>query len=66
VRKQAAKWIVGPGKYVVGFGILAAVIYKYWEPNAEKGSPGLRDLLQGAIAWEWLLACLLLSSSHSR
>ena len=60
MKKQAVKWIVGIGKYVVGFGILAAVIYKYWEPNADKGSPGLRDLLQGPIAWEWLLACLLL------
>jgi len=44
-------WVVVIGKYVVGFGILAAVIYNYWEPNAEKGSPGLRDLLQGPIAW---------------
>jgi uncharacterized membrane protein YbhN (UPF0104 family) len=60
VKKQAAKWIVEIGKYVVGFGILAAVIYGYWKPNAEKGSPGLRDILQGPIAWEWLLACLLL------
>ena len=60
MKKQAVKWIVGIGKYVIGFGILAAVIYKYWEPNAEKGSPGLRDLLQGPIAWEWLLACLIL------
>jgi len=60
VNKQAVKWIVGIGKYVVGFGILAAVIYKYWEPHAEKSSPGLRDLLQGPIAWEWLLVCLLL------
>lgn len=60
MKKQAVKWVVGIGKYVVGFGILAAVIYNYWEPNAEKGSPGLRDLLQGPIAWEWLLACLIL------
>ena len=60
MKKQAVKWVVGIGKYVVGFGILAALIYKYWEPNAEKSSPGLRDLLQGPIAWEWLLACLLL------
>ena len=54
------RWIVRVGKYVAGFGILAAVIYKYWEPDAETSSPGLRDLLQGPIAWEWLLACLLL------
>jgi len=60
VRKQAVRWIVRVGKYVAGFGILAAVIYKYWEPDAETSSPGLRDLLQGPIAWEWLLACLLL------
>lgn len=60
MKKQAVKWIVGVGKYVAGFGILAAVIYKYWEPDAETSSPGLRDLLQGPIAWEWLLACLLL------
>lgn len=60
MKKQTAKWVVGIGKYVVGFGILAAVIYKYWEPSSEKASPGLRDLLQGPIAWEWLLACILL------
>ena len=60
MKKQAVRWVVGTGKYVVGFGLLAVVIYKYWEPDAEKGSPGLRDLLQGPIAWEWLLACLLL------
>jgi glycosyltransferase 2 family protein len=60
VKKQATKWVVGIGKYVIGFGLLAAVIYNYWEPHAERGSPGLRDLLRGPIAWEWLLACLLL------
>jgi uncharacterized membrane protein YbhN (UPF0104 family) len=60
VKKQAVKWVFAIGKYVVGFGLLAAVIYHYWEPDAEKGSPGLRDLLQGPIAWEWLLMCLLL------
>lgn len=60
MNKQVTKWLVEIGKYVVGFGILAAVIYKYWEPDAEKGSPGLRDLLQGPIAWAWLLACVLL------
>jgi uncharacterized membrane protein YbhN (UPF0104 family) len=60
VNKQAVRWFVGVGKYFAGFGILAAVIYKYWEPDAEKNSPGLRDLLQGPIAWEWLLACMLL------
>jgi uncharacterized membrane protein YbhN (UPF0104 family) len=54
------RWVAGIGKYVVGFGILGAVIYKYWEPSAEKGSPGLGDLLRGPIAWEWLLACFLL------
>ena len=60
MKRRAVNWIVGIGKYVVGFGVLSAVIYTYWEPDAEKGSPGLRDLLQGPIAWEWLLACLLL------
>lgn len=60
MNRQAVKWIVGIGKYLVGFGILGAVIYKYWEADAEKGSPGLRDLLQGPIAWEWLVMCLLL------
>ena len=60
MEKQAAKWVVGIGKYVVGFAILAAVIHGYWEPNAEKASPGLRDLLRGPIAWQSLLACLLL------
>ncbi len=60
VKTQALNRVVGIGKYVVGFGLLAAVTYNYWEPDAEKNSPGLRDLLQGPIAWEWLLACLLL------
>jgi hypothetical protein len=55
-----AKWVLGIGKYVVGFGILAAVIYRYWQPDAGEGSPGLRELLRGPIAWHWLLACLLL------
>lgn len=54
------KWLAGIGKYAIGFGILAGIVYAYWEPNAEKGSPGLRDVLQGPIAWEWLVACLLM------
>lgn len=58
--KQALKRLAAIGKYVAGFGILAAVIYKYWEPDVEKGSPGLRDLVQGPVAWELLLICLLL------
>jgi len=53
-------WVWGISKYVIGFGILAVVIHKYWEPNAESGSPGLRNLLEGPIAWKWLLTCLLI------
>jgi uncharacterized membrane protein YbhN (UPF0104 family) len=53
-------WVVGVGKYLVGFGILAAVMYRYWEPDLERGMPGVRDLLRGPIEWQWLLACWLL------
>lgn len=60
MRKHAVRWFVGVGKYVVGFGILAAVVYRYWEVDAQNNSPGVRELLQGPIAWEWLSMCVLL------
>jgi uncharacterized protein (TIRG00374 family) len=60
MRKRAARWFVELGKYVLGFGILAAVIYRYWEANAHDNSPGVRELLQRPVAWEWLLMCLVL------
>ena len=60
MKKKAAESVVALGKYLVGFAILAAVMYRYWEPDIQRGIPGLRDLLRGPIEWKWLLACWLL------
>src|SRR5262245_58071616 len=58
VKKHAEKWRKGLGKYVIGFGLLAYVIYKYWEPD--NGGPGLKQLLARPIAFEWLFVAALL------
>ncbi len=42
-------------KYGIGFGLLAAVIARYWDDNPATGAPGLGSLLAGPIAWPWLL-----------
>ena len=47
MKKHAAAWGKGLLKYGIGFGLLAWVISKYWEPNG--GNPGLRNLFQGPI-----------------
>jgi uncharacterized protein (TIRG00374 family) len=64
VKKHAKKWIVPFLKYVVGFGLLAFVIHKYWDSktNPETGvvTPGVGDLIKGPIAFEWLAAAGLL------
>lgn len=60
VKKHAAKWLVPLGKYGVGFCLLGYVIYKYWEPNPDNGAPGIGQLLQGSIAFEWLTGAALL------
>jgi uncharacterized membrane protein YbhN (UPF0104 family) len=53
-------WIKGLGKYLFGFGLLGYVIYKYWDPNPNNGAPGIGQLLQGPIAFEWLAVTALL------
>jgi uncharacterized protein (TIRG00374 family) len=49
VKKHAAATVKGLIKYGIGFGLLALVIYKYWDDNPETGAPGLKTLLQGPI-----------------
>jgi uncharacterized membrane protein YbhN (UPF0104 family) len=56
VKKHAKKWVGLFLKYVVGFGLLAYVISKYWGPNEQSGAPGLKQLLERPIAFEWLAA----------
>ena len=60
MKSHAKKWGVAFLKYVVGFGLLAYVIYKYWGPKTdpETGAvtPGIGQLLQGTINFEWLAA----------
>ncbi|VTS03647.1 Uncharacterized protein OS=Blastopirellula marina DSM 3645 GN=DSM3645_10252 PE=4 SV=1: UPF0104 [Gemmata massiliana] len=58
MKKHAARWLVPFLKYGVGFGLLAYVIYKYWGP--QNGGPGIGQLLQGPIAYEWLIAAAVL------
>jgi glycosyltransferase 2 family protein len=62
VKKHAAKWLVPFLKYGVGFGLLGYVIYKYWDPNPN-GAPGVGQLLQGPIAFEWLIVAALLMAT---
>jgi glycosyltransferase 2 family protein len=56
VKKHAAEWTKGLIKYGIGFGLLAIVIARYWNDNPETGAVGLKTLLQGPIAFHWLLA----------
>lgn len=44
MKKHAAAWVKGLLKYGIGFGLLAWVISKYWDPNPATGAPGLKDL----------------------
>ena len=64
MKKHAAKWVIPFLKYGVGFGLLGYVIYKYWGPRAD--GPGLEQLLNGPIAFEWLLfAALFMATAAS-
>ena len=70
MKKHAAKWLVPFLKYGVGFGLLAYVVYKYWDsktnPDTGVVTPGVGQLLQGPIAFEWLaLAALLMITTAS-
>lgn len=64
MKKHAAKWLKGVGKYLIGFGLLGLIIYVYWDPKPDpKGGPdrpGVGQLLQGPIAFEWLGVAALL------
>ena len=62
MKKHVAKWVVPFLKYVVGFGLLGYVIYKYWGPNKQTGAPGLEQLLSGPIEFEWLVFATLLAA----
>jgi uncharacterized protein (TIRG00374 family) len=67
VKKHAARWLVPFLKYGVGFGLLAFVISKYWDPKVDPNtgnvSPGIGELLRGPIAFEWLAAVVLLMTA---
>lgn len=65
MKKHAMKWLVPFLKYGLGFGVLALVIYSYWDPKTTvtidatgqeivRVRPGIGQLLQGPIAFEWL------------
>lgn len=64
MKQHAKKGLVLFLKYVVGFGVLGFIIYKYWDPKLDPKTgierPGVGQLLQGSIAFEWLLATTLL------
>ena len=67
MKRHAAKWLVPFLKYGVGVGVLVLVISKYWDPkvNPANGAvaPGIRQLLQGPIAFEWLAGAALLMTA---
>lgn len=66
MKKHAAGWFKGLLKYGIGFGLLAYVIYKYWDDNPETGAPGLKTLLRGPIDYGWLaLAAVLVATALS-
>jgi uncharacterized protein (TIRG00374 family) len=44
VKKHARNTVVGLLKYGVGFGLLAYILIKYWEPQGN--SPGIKGLLE--------------------
>lgn len=60
MKKHATKWIVGLLKYGIGFGLLALVIYKFWDDDPNNGTPGLKTLLQGPIDYGWLVFATVL------
>jgi len=63
VNKHVAAWVKGSIKYAIGFGVLALVIYQYWDDKVLKDDQGkefvvagLKTLLQGPIEFGWLAA----------
>ncbi len=75
MKKHAVKWLVPFLKYGIGFGLLGLIISKYWDPKTttktdpatglEKTlvTPGIGELLQGSIEFEWLAAAALLMAT---
>ena len=61
MKKHAIKWLKPFFQYGIGFGLLTYVISKYWGP--QNGGPGIGQLLQGPIAFEWLAVAALLMVS---
>jgi uncharacterized protein (TIRG00374 family) len=51
-------WIKGAAKYAIGFGLLAFVVYRNWEPKGK--SPGLQGLLKESPDWLALAGVALL------
>jgi uncharacterized protein (TIRG00374 family) len=60
VKKQVVENIKGLLKYGIGLGLLAYVIHKYWNDNPDNGAPGLAQLLQGPIEYQWLIVSMIL------
>lgn len=54
MKSHVAAWVRGTIKYGIGFGLLAWVVSRYWDDNAEAGTPGLHGLLQGPVDSGWL------------
>ena len=53
-----AAWIKGAAKYAIGFGLLAFVVYRNWEPKGK--SPGLEGLLSQSPDWLALIGVAFL------
>ena len=64
MKKHAVKWLKPVFQYGLGFGVLALVISKYWDPKTDPKTgvvtPGIGELIRGPIAFEWLAVAALL------
>jgi glycosyltransferase 2 family protein len=56
VKSSTKSLVIGIGKYVLGFGLLAFVISQNW--SGKGGAPGLKDLLQQTPDWVLVAAVL--------
>jgi hypothetical protein len=55
--------IKGGAKYLIGFGLLAFVVWRNWDPNEQTKSPGLSGLLRQSPDWLMLAAVVLLQTA---
>jgi hypothetical protein len=55
--------IKGGAKYAIGFGLLAFVVWRNWDPNEQTKSPGLSGLLRQSPDWLMLAAVVLLQTA---